>query len=223
MYTKETKIGILGTGLVGQVLGDAFLKEGNRVMLGTRDTQKEELEKWKTSHPEASIGTFAEAAAFGDLLVIAVSGSVAKIAIELAGTANFANKVVIDATNPISKEPPINGVLKYFTTMEESLMESIQAFLPEAKLVKAFSCVGNAYMYKPDFGNEKPTMFICGNSEEAKKDVEIILENFGWEVEDCGKAESARAIEPLCILWCLPGFLKNKWNHAFKLLKKAEG
>jgi predicted dinucleotide-binding enzyme len=210
MYTKDTKIGILGTGAVGQVLGDAFLKEGNPVMLGTRDTHKEALDKWKTDHPEAGIGTFAEVAA-----------SVAKNAIELAGIKNFTNKVVIDATNPISKEPPINGVLKYFTTMEESLMESLQALLPESNLVKAFSCVGNAYMYKPDFDGEKPTMFICGNSEDAKKDVETILENFGWEVEDCGQAESARAIEPLCILWCLPGFLKNKWNHAFKLLKKA--
>jgi predicted dinucleotide-binding enzyme len=221
MYTKNTKIGIIGSGIVGQVLGNAFLQEGNPVMIGTRDVHKEEIGKWHTNNPAATLGSFAETAAYGEMLIIAVSGAVAENAIRLAGTEHFKNKIVIDATNPISKDPPINGVLKYFTTMEESLMEKLQIFLPDAKLVKAFSCVGNAYMYKPDFNGEKPTMFICGNDEDAKKDVETILENFGWEVEDCGKAESARAIEPLCILWCLPGFLKNKWNHAFKLLKKA--
>jgi predicted dinucleotide-binding enzyme len=219
MYTKQSKIGIIGSGIVGQVLGNAFLQEGNVVMLGTRDVLKEEVVKWKNENSSAMIGTFNEAAILGDILVIAVSGAIVKEAIDLCGKENFANKIVIDATNPISNEPPVNGVLKYFTTMEESLMEQIQRYLPNAKVVKSFSCVGNAYMYKPNFKGEKPTMFICGNDDNAKKDVETILENFGWDVEDCGKAESARAIEPLCILWCLPGFLKNKWNHAFKLLK----
>ncbi len=220
MYTKNSKIGIIGSGLVGQVLGNGFLQEGNAVMLGTRDVQKQEVKDWHTKNPTAQVGNFAETAAFADIIVIAVTGAVVTEAIELAGKENFRNKIVIDATNPIAKEPPINGVLKYFTTMEESLMEQIQQFLPEAKLVKAFSCVGNAYMYKPHFEEGKPTMFICGNDADAKKDVELILENFGWDVEDVGAAESARAIEPLCILWCLPGFLKNKWHHAFKLLKQ---
>jgi 8-hydroxy-5-deazaflavin:NADPH oxidoreductase len=220
MYTQKSKIGVIGSGIVGQVLSNGFLQEGNAVMLGTRDVNKEEVKNWHQNNPTASIGTFAEAAAFADIIVLAVSGSVVSEAIELAGKTNFSNKLVIDATNPIAKEPPVNGVLKYFTTMEESLMEQIQNHLPEAKLVKAFSCVGNAYMYKPSFEDGKPTMFICGNDEAAKKDAEQILENFGWEVEDVGMAESARAIEPLCILWCLPGFLKNKWSHAFKLLKK---
>jgi predicted dinucleotide-binding enzyme len=220
MYSKDTKIGIIGSGIVGQVLGNAFLQEGNTVMLGTRDVNKPEVQEWLTKNPTATIGTFSEAAKYADIIVFAVSGSVAKEAIDIAGKENFGNKIVIDATNPIAKEPPINGVLKYFTTMEESLMEQIQTYLPEAKLVKSFSCVGNNFMYKPNFADGKPTMFICGNDDDAKKDVEVILEKFGWEVEDCGKAESARAIEPLCILWCLPGFLKNKWNHAFKLLKK---
>jgi 8-hydroxy-5-deazaflavin:NADPH oxidoreductase len=220
MYTKNSKIGILGSGLVGQVLGNGFLQEGNAVMLGTRDVQKQEVKDWHSKNATGQVGTFAEAAAFADIIIIAVTGAIVTAAIELAGKENFKNKIVIDATNPIAKEPPINGVLKYFTTMEESLMEQIQHFIPEAKVVKAFSCVGNAYMYKPHFEEGKPTMFICGNDEEAKKDVELILENFGWDVEDVGAAESARAIEPLCILWCLPGFLKNKWNHAFKLLKQ---
>jgi 8-hydroxy-5-deazaflavin:NADPH oxidoreductase len=220
MYTKDSKIGIIGSGIVGQVLGNGFLQEGNAVMLGTRDIQKQEVKDWHSKNASGKVGSFAETAQFADIIVIAVSGAIATEAIALAGKENFANKIVIDATNPIAKDPPINGVLKYFTTMEESLMEQIQHFIPEAKVVKAFSCVGNAYMYKPHFEEGKPTMFICGNDDEAKKSVELILENFGWDVEDVGAAESARAIEPLCILWCLPGFLKNKWNHAFKLLKQ---
>jgi predicted dinucleotide-binding enzyme len=127
---------------------------------------------------------------------------------------------VIDATNPIAKEPPQNGVLKFFTTLEDSLMERLQAKLPGAKLVKAFNSVGNAKMYKPGFRGGPPTMFICGNDSVAKKEVAGILRAFGWEAEDMGTVEAARAIEPLCILWCIPGFLRNEWTHAFKLLKK---
>jgi len=115
--------------------------------------------------------------------------------------------------------PPVNGVLQFFTDLNESLMEKLQFQLPEAKLVKAFNCVGNAYMYKPDFPDGPPTMFICGNDEAAKKIVTEILISFGWEIEDMGKAEAARAIEPLCILWCIPGMIRNQWTHAFKLLK----
>ena len=220
MYNQNQKIGILGSGIVGRVLAAAFLKEGHPVMLGTRDVNKEEVVKWKTEHPGAATGSFSETAAFGDLLVLAISGSVIKEAIEQAGKENFSGKVVIDATNPIASEAPVHGVLKFFTTMEESLMEQIQQMIPEAKLVKAFNCVGNAFMYKPKFEDGVPSMFICGNDEDAKKTVETILERFGWETEDMGKIEASRAIEPLCILWCIPGFLKNQWQHAFKLLKK---
>lgn len=220
MYNSNLKAGIIGSGIVGRVLGSAFLTEGHKVMLGTRDTGKPEVVKWKEENTGAETGTFAEAAAFGDVLVLAISGAAVKEVIELAGKKNFSGKVVIDATNPISSEAPVNGVLKYFTTMEESLMEQIQQQIPEAKLVKAFNCVGNAFMYKPQFEEGVPSMFICGNDDEAKKTVEAILERFGWETEDMGKIEASRAIEPLCMLWCIPGFLKNNWRHAFKLLKK---
>ena len=144
---------------------------------------------------------------------------VAEDAINLAGKEHFSNKVLIDATNPIAAVPPENGVLKFFTTLEESLMEKIQKQLPDAKVVKAFNCVGNAIMYKPNFNGSIPTMFICGNDEEAKEIVTTILTSFGWETEDMGKIEAARVIEPLAILWCIPGFIRNQWSHAFKLLK----
>jgi hypothetical protein len=121
-------------------------------------------------------------------------------------------------TNPIADEPPVNGVLKFFTTLDESLMERLQREFDTVRFVKAFNSVGNARMVNPQYKSGKPTMFICGNDEAAKKTVHGILDQFGWETADMGKAESARAIEPLCMLWCIPGFLRNEWTHAFKLL-----
>jgi hypothetical protein len=110
-------------------------------------------------------------------------------------------------------------VLQFFTAMNDSLMERLQRLAPQAHFVKAFSCVGNAFMVNPDFGGIKPTMFICGNDDGAKQKVKEILRQFGWEFEDLGAVEAARAIEPLCILWCIPGFRHNRWSHAFKLLE----
>ena len=214
------KVGIIGSGIVGRVLATGFLKEGHKVMLGTRNISKEEVVKWKTENSYGLLGSFQESAQFGEVIVLAVSGLVAEDAINLAGKEHLSNKVLIDATNPIAAVPPENGVIRYFTTLEESLMEKIQKILPDAKVVKAFSCVGNAFMYKPNFNGNIPTMFICGNDDPAKKTVTDILTSFGWETEDMGKVEAARAIEPLCILWCIPGFIRNQWTHAFKLLKK---
>jgi len=213
------KVGIIGSGDVGQTLGSAFLKEGYQVMLGTRNTSKDEVIKWKKENPSGNIGKFDEAARFGELLILCTSGDVAENAATIAGIDNFKNKVVIDTTNPIAKEAPVNGVLKYFTGPNESLMERLQHLIPDAKFVKAFNSVGNAVMYKPNFRGSKPTMFICGNDDGAKKTVTDILTVFGHETEDMGKAEAAGTIESLCILWCIPGFLRNQWNHAFKLLK----
>lgn len=213
------KAGIIGSGIVGQVLAKAFKAEGYEVMLGTRNTSKEEVIKFHHSNPEIATGTFEATAAFGELLVLATGGTVTSNAINLAGIDHFKGKIVIDATNPIAAAPPVNGVLKYFTSLDESLMEQLQKLLPEAKLVKAFNSVGNAFMYKPHFPDGKPSMFICGNDEEAKRTVTQILTRFGWETEDMGAVEAARAIEPLCMLWCIPGLRKNEWSHAFKLLK----
>lgn len=215
------KIGIIGSGIVGRVLGNAFLTEGYEVMLGTRNVNKEEVVKWLSQNPGAKAGSFEETAKFGEMVVLAIAGDIAEKVVKSSGLDNFNGKVVIDATNPIDHtRPPQNGVLPYFTTMDESLMQRLQKLLPNAKLVKAFNSAGNAFMYKPDFNGIKPTMFICGNDDEAKKTVTGILDLFGWETEDMGKAESAGVIESLCVLWCIPGFIRNQWTHAFKLLKK---
>src|SRR5262249_54552166 len=143
----------------------------------------------------------------------------AETVLDLCGIANLAGKAVIDTTNPISESPPVKGVLRYFTTLDDSLMERLQRHAPEAHFVKAFSVVGNALMVDPKLPGGPPTMFMCGNDAGAKDQVKAILTEFGWDIEDLGAAEAARAIEPLCILWCIPGFLEKRWNHALKLLR----
>lgn len=211
------KIGILGSGAVAKTLGTGFLKHGYEVMLGTRDADK--LEAWRAQNPNAKVGTFATTAAWADSIVLAVKGTAAKSALEIAGTDNLNGKTIIDTTNPIDG-PPTNGVLHYFTPQNDSLMEQLQAAFPMAHFVKAWNSIGSAYMVNPSFTEGIPSMFICGNSDIARKEVSQILVQFGFEVEDMGMAQAARAIEPLCMLWCIPGFKDGKWSHAFRLLKK---
>jgi hypothetical protein len=213
------KVGILGSGDVAKALAAGFLRHGHDVMLGTREASK--LADWAKKNPKAKIGDFSKAAGFGELAVLAVKGTAATEALRAAGAANLAGKPVIDATNPIADAPPTNGVLKFFTDHNESLMERLQREFDKVRFVKAFNSVGNACMVNPQFKGGKPTMFICGNDDAAKKIVSGIIDQFGWETADMGKAEAARAIEPLCMLWCIPGFVRNDWVHAFKLLTSA--
>ena len=212
------KIGILGSGAVAKALGTGFIKHGYEVMLGTRDTGK--LKEWQqATEGKAQLGSFTDAAKFGDIVVLAVKGTAAAEAIELAGAERLSGKTVIDTTNPIKDAPPENGVLLYFTEINNSLMEQLQTKFPEVHFVKAFNSVGNSYMVDPMFKEAKASMFICGDDDSAKAEVKAILDKFGWDTWDMGKATAARAIEPLCMLWCIPGFLQNQWTHAFKLMK----
>ena len=210
------KIGILGSGVVAQALAGGFIKHGHDITLGTRTPAK--LAEWAAKNPKGRVASFADAAKFGELVVLAVKGTVAADALRLADAANLAGKPIIDATNPIADAPPENGVLTFYTNLDESQMELLQREFSSARFVKAFNSVGNACMVDPQFKGGKPTMFICGNDDAAKKTVAGILDQFGWETADMGKVEAARAIEPLCMLWCIPGFLRNDWIHAFKLL-----
>ncbi len=212
------KVGVLGSGDVAKTLAGGFLKHGHAVKVGSRSPEK--LASWSAQNSGSTVGTFAEAAAFGELVVLAVKGNAAADALSLAGGKNLAGKTVIDACNPIEDAPPEKGVLRFFTNINESLMETLQRQFSEAHFVKAFNSVGAPRMVNPRFESGKPTMFICGNDESAKKQVAQINEQFGWETADMGPVEAARAIEPLCMLWCIPGFMRNDWTHAFKLLTK---
>ena len=212
------KVGIIGSGVVGQTLAAGFLKHGHQVEIGTRDPAK--LKDWSAKNPGAAVKSFAEAAAFGDLVVLAVGGEVAQQALTLIGSSALQGKTVIDACNPIGGGPRVNGVLSFFTPQNQSLMEQLQKAYPSAHFVKAFNSVGSGQMVNPEFASGRPTMFICGNDENAKKTVERILDQFGWDTEDMGAIEAARPIEALCMLWCIPGIGKNDWSpHAFKLLR----
>ena len=211
------KIGVIGSGNVGEILANGMLKHGYAVMRGSREPSK--LADWKTKAGEhASTGTMAEAAKYGDLVILAVKGTAAEQAVELLGE-GIDGKLVIDATNPIADAPAVNGVVKYFTGPNDSLMERLQKKSPTAHFVKAFSCVGNALMIDPKLSGGRPTMFICGNDAAAKEETRRLLDQVGWDTEDAGMVEGARAIEPLCMLWCIPGMLKNDWMHAFKMIR----
>ncbi len=212
-----SKIGIIGSSTVGQTLAAGFLDRGYEVMVGSRSGTLAALvdEAFGT---DISTGTFAEVAAWAELVVLAVKGGAAEgVAGDLADL--LRGKVVIDVTNPISDAPPEKGVLRFFTSLERSLGEMVQDAAPDAKVVKAWNSVGHRHMVDPDFGLT-PTMPICGNDAEARALVSELLAEFGWEAEDLGSMTAARAIEPLCILWCIPGFLHNDWDHVFKLVRR---
>ena len=211
-----TRIGVLGSGQVGQTLAKGLAAEGYQVRIGSRSPGK--LSAYSSSTGIVS-ATFADVAAWAEALVLAVLGRSAQEALAEAGATNVSGKVVIDTTNPISDAPPEDGVIRVFTGPNESLLEQLQAAFPDARLVKAFNSVGHSLMVHPKLTGGTPTMFYCGNDERAKTDVARIIQQLGWEPADMGTAKAARAIEPLCQLWCIPGFLRNDWNYAFHVLR----
>jgi predicted dinucleotide-binding enzyme len=213
------KIGILGTGDVGRALGNAFIALGHEVKMGSRDARNAKAVEWaSTSGINASTGTFADAAKFADVIVLALSWSGAENALKLAGPENFAGKVVIDAINPLVIEPGKPLALAIGHT--DSAGERMQRWLPSARVVKAFNSVGFPHMFKPDFPGGPPDMFIAGNDAAAKQIVTGILTDFGWSTIDAGGIEASQLLEPLCILWVGYGARTGTWNHAFKLLRK---
>lgn len=213
------KVGILGSGPVGQALGTAFTTLGHEAKIGTRNPNDEKLTAWvKKTGAKASVGTFAEAAAFSEVAVLATSWSGTENAIKLADPKNLAGKIVMDATNPLKFAPNSPPGLALGWT--DSAGEQVQRWLPGAKVVKAFNIVGNAHMFRPQFPGGPPDMFICGNDASAKVKVTEILKAFGWDVIDIGGIDGARYLEPLAMVWILHGFQANSWNHAFKMLRK---
>lgn len=213
------KVGILGSGDVGQALGIGFAKLGHDVVLGTRDPQKEEVRAWMTrAGAKARTGTFHEAAAFGELLVLAVSWSGAKSAIDLSRAESFRGKVVVDVTNPLAFDAP-DKPPRLALGHTDSGGEQVQRWLPEAKVVKCFNIVNHEDMVRP---RVPATMFYCGNDEAAKRKVANLLREFGWtDVDDIGGIEGARLLEPLAMLWVVHGFRHNEWAHAFKLSRPS--
>jgi 8-hydroxy-5-deazaflavin:NADPH oxidoreductase len=214
----QTQVGVLGSGEVGRRLASGFASRGHSVMIGTRDPDKPELREWLSGEGAGiEAATFAQTAAHGDLLVLAVLGTAAEPTISDAGADNFSGKVVIDATNPLDFSagfPP-----KLAISGEDSLGERVQRALPDAKVVKAFNTIGNPYFVDPSFREGQPTMLIAGNDEDAKHTVGDVLADFGWpEPVDIGGIEGARELEAICIAWVKIGGARGAWDHGFKLL-----
>ncbi len=214
----DARVGVLGSGEVGRRLAAGFASRGHDVMIGTRDSNKAELREWLSGDGAGvQAGTFQQTAGHGDLLVLAVLGDAAEAAIAEAGAENFSGKVVIDAMNPLDFSggfPP-----KLSVSGQDSLGERIQRTLPDAKVVKAFNTIGNAYFVDPRFSEGTPTMLIAGNDADAKQTVSDILADFGWsDVIDLGGIESSRELEAICIAWVKIGGVRGAWDHGFGLL-----
>ena len=211
------KLGIIGSGGVAQTLGTAYLGKGFEVKLGSRSTEK--LSDWLASADgAATVGSFTDAAAFGDVIFITVLGEAALNAIDLAGKDNFRGKTIVDVTNSLdfsSGVPP-----RFSATTGNSLGEQIQRALPDANVVKAFNTIGASVMVDPKFGGDTATQFIAGDNDEAKAETTKLIKEFGWDVEDLGGIEEAFFLEAFASLWINYGFKYNNWEHAFKFLKR---
>jgi predicted dinucleotide-binding enzyme len=216
---ETMQVGILGTGDVGRALGKGFVALGHDAKMGSRDGKNEKALAWaKETGAKASTGTFAEAASFGEVVVLATLGVANESALRMAGPEKMRGKVVIDATNPLDFSagmPP-----KLAVSGNDSAGERVQRLLPDAHVVKAFNTVGNPFMFRPEFPGGPPDMFIAGDNADAKKKVAGILKDFGWGVVDVGGVESSRYLEAMCMVWVLSAIHSNNWNQAFKLLRK---
>jgi predicted dinucleotide-binding enzyme len=217
---SKQRIGVLGTGDVGRVLAAGFAALGHDVKLGSRDAKNPKAVEWAEKNgAHASAGTFADAAKFGEVIIVATNWAGTKNAIELAGFDNFAGKVVIDSTNPLDFSKGAPPTLAIGTT--DSAGESIQRWLPKAHVVKAFNIVGNPHMVNPSFPTGKPDMFICGDDEGAKKTVAALCTELGWPgAVDIGGITGARYLEPMAMVWISVFFKTGSGAHALALLRK---
>ncbi|MCU1591226.1 MAG: putative oxidoreductase, coenzyme F420-dependent [Frankiales bacterium] len=200
------RIAILGSGVVGQALATGYPKHGHEVRIGTRQSEV-------GGHP---VDSPAGAAAWGDVVVLAVKG---EAAVELATSVKdeVAGKVVIDTTNPLDFS---TGAPALFVGWNDSLGEQVQRAAPRAKVVKAYNTVGNTLMVDPELPGGPPTMLIAGDDDGAKATVTALLTDTGWEVSDLGGIDASRHLEAICMAWVLHGVRTGTWDHAFKLLSK---
>lgn len=211
-------VGILGSGDVGKALARGFVSRGHKVTIASREPSK--LAGFVHEHRDKlAAGTFEEAARSGDVLVLATAFGVAKEALDLAGPQNCSGKVIVDVTNPLNYEDGRPSGLS--VAGNDSAGESVQRWLPDAKVVKAFNTVGHAHFVDPKFPGGPPTMFLAGNDDAAKNTVEQIAESFGWAVLDAGPIQAARYLEAMAMLWITYSIGTGTWQHAFKWLSKA--
>jgi 8-hydroxy-5-deazaflavin:NADPH oxidoreductase len=212
------KIGILGSGDVAKSIATGFLMNNHEVMISSRNPSDAKVTDWvKEKDEHASGGSFVEAANYGEIIVVATAWSGTESAIKMADLKNFANKVVIDVTNPLdfSIGKPMLAI-----GHTDSTGERIQKMLPDAHVVKTLNIITHSNMVNPKFTTGTPTMLLCGNDKNAKEQVEKILKEFGWkDTIDIGDITGARLMEPMCILWVTLGGILGNYNHGFSVLR----
>jgi predicted dinucleotide-binding enzyme len=212
------KIGILGSGVVGQQLGLGFTRLGHDAMIGTRNPSK--LSDWKdNAGRKAYVDNFTNTAKFGEVIVLATRWEGTKNVIEMAGKNNFSGKVVIDVTNPLDFSKGFPPGME--AAIGNSGGEQIQRWLPDAKVVKAFNIISAHTMCSPKMEEGTPDLFIAGNDKTAKGLVTSFAKEWDWKnVYDMGDISQSYWLEALAMLWINFGHNNNQWNHAFKLLRK---
>jgi predicted dinucleotide-binding enzyme len=193
------KVGVLGSGMVGQAISARLAELGHDVMIGTRDPSK--LGAWHTNHPSIKIGSFADTARHGEIVVNATNGAGSLEALALAGKANLNGKVLVDISNPLDVSKGMPPTL--FVTNTDSLAEQIQRAFPSVRVVKTLNTVTAAIMVNPRaVGSGDHTMFVCGNDSGAKETVIGLLRDFGWmHITDLGDISGARGMEMYLPIW----------------------
>ncbi len=196
-------IGVLGTGIVGRTLSQALVDRGHEVRMGSRAAGNEHAVAWaEQAGPLASEGSFADAAAFGELIVNATAGAVSLEVLEAAGAEQLAGKVLVDVSNPLDTSKGMPPTLTVCNT--DSLAEQLQRAFPEVRVVKTLNTVTASVMVEPALVPGNHTVFVCGNEDAAKAQAAVLLDDLGWPPEsilDLGDITAARGTEMYLALW----------------------
>jgi 8-hydroxy-5-deazaflavin:NADPH oxidoreductase len=206
------KIAVLGTGIVGNTIGTKLIQLGHQVKMGSRAAKNEKAIAWvKAAGSNASEGSFADAAAFGEIIFNCTLGQASLDALKAAGEENLSGKVLIDISNPLDFSKGMPPSLSIVNT--DSLGESIQRAFPKAKIVKALNTMTCYLMVNPSLVPGDHTVFVSGNDEDAKNKTKELLLAFGWaqkNILDMGDITTARGTEQLLPIWIrLWGKLQN--------------
>lgn len=202
--------------MVAKALGTGYVRHGHEVRLSSREPNRQDLVGWAAEiGAAASVGTPAEAAEWGETVVLATAGTASVATVEGVASA-LAGKVLIDAANPLSFA---SGGPALFVGTTDSLGEQVQRAVPQAWVVKAYNTVGNTLFVDPELPGGPPTMLLAGDDEAAKQAVADLLRATGWDVADPGGIESSRWLEAICMAWVVYGIRTQSWGHAFRLLR----
>jgi predicted dinucleotide-binding enzyme len=212
------KIGILGTGMVGEALGTKFVQIGHEVKMGSRTANNEGATKWvQATGPKASQGTFADASSFGEMIFLCLKGDVFLDIAKSLNPSALSGKVIVDVSNPLDFSRGMPPSLSICNT--NSLGEEVQKAVPSAKVVKTLNIVNCEVMVDPKKGGD-PSMLLCGNDADAKNRVTALLKTMGWrDIIDLGDISKSRGTEMLLPLWLNLMGLFGSPNFGFKVVR----